>query len=426
MPKVGDRFNPHRVFSGVYIPDAIYSYKNLSSTAKLLYGRLCKYKGDRGEAYPAGTTLAEELGISERQVFDHLARLVEEGFIDREPRLGTSTVYHFLWHECFDDAKEVVRKSALPATNDQCGNPHYGSAEIRTRGSADFRIGSESVEVNEGSELSPSPLPEDFSVKQTLDLEDDILTFVKNAYSRENRRAKLDNLKSRQSEHLCESIRRADKSEGTIRFRVGLLAYLADQSDWLREKRWPIHIFLSQPSQYTQRFKGSPRPAAPDKPHPSADPSEDVQHAIAPPTQPAASQGQNFPMRWNALVPERPVDPALLPARPRAYADPVFSERFEAVCEKAKLLIADGADLTFDFLLRTDPKADGQYRWQQLLAGSLTWMKPRAKSAKQTGEDFLENERKQAYARREAAKRARAGSQGPPSDGAVGSIARIP
>jgi hypothetical protein len=159
----------------------------------------------------------------------------------------------------------------------------------------------------------------------------------------------------------------------------------------------------------------------------SAAPLEDIQHPLTPPTQPAASQPPNFPMRWNELVPERPTDPALLQLRPRAYTDPVFAERFDSICEKSKALIADGADLTFDFLLRTDPKAEGQYRWQQLLAGSLTWMKPRAKSAKQQSEDFLEKERQEAYERRrKAAEQPRVSSEGSSHNGVVGGVAGVP
>lgn len=153
MPKIGQRFNPHRLFTGIFIPDAVYRIKGLSPIAKLLYGRLCKYAGESGEAYPAGTTLAEEIGISERQVFEHLGRLVDVGLIEREPRAGTSTVYHFIWGELLEEPGGVVRKTALLGEHpNQCGNPHQGSAENRTTGSAENRTLRESIEENQGTE----------------------------------------------------------------------------------------------------------------------------------------------------------------------------------------------------------------------------------------------------------------------------------
>jgi hypothetical protein len=107
-----------------------------------------------------------------------------------------------------------------------------------------------------------------------------------------------------------------------------------------------------------------------------------VHLGVPPPTTPPV----DFPARWNEQVPERPTDPALLPSHPAAYREAAFSERFDEICEKAKGLISSGADLTFDFLLSTDPKRAGQYRWQQLLLGSLNWMVP--KKDKRAGADF--------------------------------------
>jgi hypothetical protein len=101
----------------------------------------------------------------------------------------------------------------------------------------------------------------------------------------------------------------------------------------------------------------------------------------------------DFPSRWNALVPERPVDPVLLSSNPKAYRDPVFSQRFDDICHKAKALIAGGAELEFGFLLSTDKGTD-QFRWQQLLAGQLEWLKPRA-SGKNGKHDPLAEMRKE-------------------------------
>jgi hypothetical protein len=92
----------------------------------------------------------------------------------------------------------------------------------------------------------------------------------------------------------------------------------------------------------------------------------------------------DFPARWNLLVPEASTDPALLPLCPKAYRDPVFAERFDEICAKASALIRDGADLKFGFLLK---ESGGRFRWQELLADELAWMKPKPTGKSNTGPD---------------------------------------
>jgi hypothetical protein len=108
-------------------------------------------------------------------------------------------------------------------------------------------------------------------------------------------------------------------------------------------------------------------------------PSRVVTSAPETPIAPGASyaQEETFPVRWNRLVPARPVDAGLLAPNPKAYREQVFAQRFDEICQKASALIAAGADVQFGFLLSTD-RGTEQYRWQQLLAGQLDWMKPRA------------------------------------------------
>ncbi len=95
--------------------------------------------------------------------------------------------------------------------------------------------------------------------------------------------------------------------------------------------------------------------------------------------QPKNPASVDFPARWNELIPERPVDAALLARHPKAYDHPIWIERFEDICRKAKKLIADGATdiLQFGFLLKVDPKNDNQYRFQQLLLNGMSWVIPR-------------------------------------------------
>ena len=62
---VGQPFNPYKLFPGILIPEPICKYKGLSHGAKVIYGRLCRYAGENGEAYPGIPTLGAETGMSE-------------------------------------------------------------------------------------------------------------------------------------------------------------------------------------------------------------------------------------------------------------------------------------------------------------------------------------------------------------------------
>lgn len=107
MPRVGERFNPYRTFTGnfvsdAFVPDAISKYRNLPPGSKLVYARLCRYAGEHGEAYPAIPKVAEDVGMSERQCWRYLKHLVDQRFLEVESRDGHSSVYSFLWHPCFE------------------------------------------------------------------------------------------------------------------------------------------------------------------------------------------------------------------------------------------------------------------------------------------------------------------------------------
>ncbi|MFN7994893.1 MAG: helix-turn-helix domain-containing protein [Bryobacteraceae bacterium] len=120
--QIGQPFNPYGRFNGAYIPEPICKYRGLSPGAKLIYGRLCRYAGKEGAAYPAIRTLADETGMSETQARTYIRELEVERFIlvDRENRHyhadggGGSNVYVFLWHEAFLGDLGSARKGPPP------------------------------------------------------------------------------------------------------------------------------------------------------------------------------------------------------------------------------------------------------------------------------------------------------------------------
>jgi len=104
--QIGQPFNPYRMFVGIFIPNVLLSYPDLSASAKLCYGRLCQYAGENGQAYPTYKKLASELGVSKRTCIRYINELADKEFVRvvtraREDSSQTSNVYEFLWHEIF-------------------------------------------------------------------------------------------------------------------------------------------------------------------------------------------------------------------------------------------------------------------------------------------------------------------------------------
>jgi hypothetical protein len=115
---VGQRFNPYKLFKGMFIPEAVCRYRGISLGAKMIYGRLCRFAGEDGDAYPSIDSIASEIGIGETQARQYLRELERSGFISCERRTGekggqTSNRYHFLWHEAFNGAVGKARKKPL-------------------------------------------------------------------------------------------------------------------------------------------------------------------------------------------------------------------------------------------------------------------------------------------------------------------------
>lgn len=102
---ISKRFNPYRTFNGVLIPEAICRIPDseLSQGAKVTYGRLARYAGEQGYAFPKQDTLGKEIGCSMRQARRYLSELCDFGLLESARRgKKRSNVYFFLWHKIFD------------------------------------------------------------------------------------------------------------------------------------------------------------------------------------------------------------------------------------------------------------------------------------------------------------------------------------
>lgn len=76
----------------------------VSSNAKLIYARLCRYAGEKGVAYPRLDQLAGEVGMATSTMRRALDELVEHGMLETVRRgLGLPNDYFFLWHPLMDN-----------------------------------------------------------------------------------------------------------------------------------------------------------------------------------------------------------------------------------------------------------------------------------------------------------------------------------
>jgi hypothetical protein len=150
--QAGQPFNPFRLFYGIYVPEAMLRCSLLSSGAKLCYGVLCRYAGEKGRCWPSQDQLATALGGgSVRNIRRQLQELESKGFI-RVIQVGLqrNNEYEFLWHEIFDGSER---------TNPSGQDGTMQSAPDRTRLSGPSKKESlkESAAAKESASSSPNP-----------------------------------------------------------------------------------------------------------------------------------------------------------------------------------------------------------------------------------------------------------------------------
>ena len=124
----GEAFNPYRMFTGLFIPEALVQSDRISAGAKLVWGRLARYAGENGHCHPSVKTLGNEVGIGERQAQKYISELEKALLIRRVERYinraQISNGFEFLWHEIFqqgvnDRSREGVNDDSPRGVNDR-------------------------------------------------------------------------------------------------------------------------------------------------------------------------------------------------------------------------------------------------------------------------------------------------------------------
>lgn len=378
---VGDSFSPFRLFTGIYIPDALVPYKNISAAEKICLARLYRYCGESDTCFPAQETLAIELGVEVRSIGSYLRSLEQDGFIRIEQRgLGRCNQYVMLFHDVFEGRQTNFADQDRKNLADQ---DKQTFADQDRKNLADPSIELKRVSLRESKEeiqnLASSTFP-----SLELNPEDPIETFVQNAYRRERAvRVKL-GARNLGGVKVSDTLQQAELHFGKEYFRECLLGYLSREDSWMVEHKWELNLFLKNPDAYHDNFLVL---VAQDDAQRVAGGVTVVSGTAGGVEAAQAAVTRNWLEEWNRLVPEQPTE-----YNPKKNAkitveatDPEFRDNFEKICAAAKQVIAkDGVKASYLTLYWICAYKDGENRpnWWRLVFGDLRGMAavPGAKS----------------------------------------------
>ena len=133
--KNSGRFNPWKIFNGAFLPNWLLCRTEVSPGAKLAYARLMQFAGRKGKCHPKQASIADELGVSSRQVRDYLAELEQHGLIESE-RHWKLRHYFFTWHPWIGEDDSQRNNPSGDKDTSQRNNP---SGDQRNNPSGDQR-----------------------------------------------------------------------------------------------------------------------------------------------------------------------------------------------------------------------------------------------------------------------------------------------
>jgi Helix-turn-helix domain len=158
---VAEEFNPWRMFVGAFVPNWLRPRREISPGAKLCWATLAQHAGQDGLCKPRQSVLAEELGVTDRQVRRYIEELETLGLL-RVEQLGLQQAnrYHFLWHPWIE-ADDPDRKH--PSGPDRTGHarPVGADADVRSERTpmSGPSKGRESVEETQQKRSRPADTP---------------------------------------------------------------------------------------------------------------------------------------------------------------------------------------------------------------------------------------------------------------------------
>lgn len=92
--KVGDRYNPYKMFVGSFLPNWLLERKDLSSADKLVWAKLAQHNGENNKCYPSQKKIAEELGLYHEKINISIKSLCEKGLIRKIKPEGQEILMH--------------------------------------------------------------------------------------------------------------------------------------------------------------------------------------------------------------------------------------------------------------------------------------------------------------------------------------------
>ena len=395
-------FNPFRRYHTLNIPEGVARFRGLSPGAKLVYGRLYRYAGQKGVAFPSVEALSEEVGLGVRQTQAYIAELQEQNFIYVQRRYHQGCVYQFQDHPAltkgeiglprWGNPEGVKPQDTAESLLKVCPQDTAVSADAVSCGLTDApSLLTEEGHYEEGHSIPTLPNQTPFDPESLTKL---LCQKFKRLKGVNSFNATARDIVARSSNMLD-----ADLSEDQV---VELFDRWAHEDYW-REFDTPhkVRSFFS----WTKEAATSPCPEAAASVAdlmPARRMSSGTLPANGPVGLPAA---RDYPALWNELVPEKPTDPILFATvNPKVWKVAGFAERFEDICRKARELLKAGVDVNLLRLIKDF--GSGIYGWQEMLAGAMDPKKNGKPAPKVSGEDWQVAKARRIAREKEEAERA--------------------
>ncbi len=358
-------FSPYRVFTGVFIPDALIAYRGINAAEKICLARLYRYCGKSQSCWPSQEELATELGVEERTVRLYIQHLEEDGFIQTSQRgLRETNLYSMVWHPVF---RESEQDHAGLDRQEFTGQDRRNDAGLERRNDAGplhlLTEESHTKRVNIENQNLPS------GNIGTTPLDVNSINWISKRFKSAGKK-----LNTADKRSLTEWLGESDHTEEEV--EAALALFLADE--YWKERGLPVAAFKSQFQKFLDQVVDASSGRTPQDAPPPTPPAVTTEQAPAPPpAAPAAHWRTPWIEMWNQIVTAAPVaewdagDDKLL--NEACKADAEFIGRFREMCEQAQKIHANDACgwLTLQWILRI-PKGETSRNWRKLFK-SLAW-----------------------------------------------------